>query len=190
MDALQQFGSRQELIRGFAALLAVIEQANGLINGQSGQASSPAAPLVNPLENIRDTFSTYDEQTLPNGNVVRRYDNGAVRVMNPRSGIVQEERMNGNLLVSMPTGRVLFQEQPGFPLLVFNSVHGGAPLLARVAIVQLGTAAEAKPAFQFEDQEGNHFVDLESLRYVKVSHNAMQGGAPAPQKEARLPQVA
>lgn len=185
MDALQMLGAnRQELIRGFAALLAAIEQANVLIGGGGGGAAAggmgmPGAAMAanapNPLTNIRDTFTSYEEADLPDGNKVRRYDSGAVRVLNLRSGVVQEERPNGNLLVSLPTGRVLFQEQPGYPLLVFNSVLGGAPILARVCIVQLGTKAEARPAFQFEDEEGNHFIDLESLRYVRVAHGVQQG---------------
>lgn len=166
MDAMNLLGNRQDLIRGFVALLAAIEQANGMTGGS--QSNAGAAP-VNPFANIQDSFSRYDEQELPNGNKLRRYDSGAVRVLNPRSGIVQEERPNGNFLVSLPTGRVIFQEQPGYPLLVFSAVHGGPPLLARVCVVQLGSASEARPAFQFEDQEGNHFVDLDSLRYVKVA---------------------
>ncbi len=143
--------------------------------GQGAQSGgSQAGATVNPFANIQDSFTSYEEHELANGNKLRRYDSGAVRVLNLRSGIVQEERPNGNFLVSMPTGRVLFQEQPGYPLLVFNAVHGGAPILARVCIVQLGTGAEAQPAFQFEDEEGNHFVDLDSLRYVKVAHAHMQ----------------
>ncbi|MBT9588515.1 hypothetical protein IV102_34580 [bacterium] len=184
MDALNMLGNSKDLIRGFAALLAAIEQANALVGGGSG-SQAQSAPSVNPFANINDTFTSYEEQELPNGNKLRRYDSGAVRVINPRSGIVQEERPNGNFLVSMPTGRVLFQEQPGYPLLVFNSVQGGPPILARVCIVQLGTGSEAQPAFQFEDEDGNHFVDLDSLRYVKVAHNQMQPAtavsAPAPQ---------
>jgi hypothetical protein len=176
-------GNRQELVRGFAALLAAIEQANVLAG--SGSGSQAPAATVNPFANITDTFTSYEEQELPNGNKLRRYDSGAVRVINPRSGIVQEERPNGNFLVSMPTGRVLFQEQPGYPLLVFSSVQGGPPILARVCIVQLGTGSEAQPSFQFEDEDGNHFVDLDSLRYVRVAHNQMQPAttvsAPAPQ---------
>lgn len=179
-------GNSQELIRGFAALLAAIEQANGL----AGNQSNTKAPAVNPFSDIRDTFTSYEEKELPNGNLLRRYDTGAVRIINPRSGIVQEERPNGNFLLSLPTGRVLFQEQPGYPLLVFSSVHGGPPLLARVCIVQLGTGAEAQPAFQFEDEEGNHFVDLDSLRYVRVAHNQVQSGATAVNQSAPQLQVA
>lgn len=181
MDAMNLLGDRQDLIRGFAALLAAIEQANLLTKGGS---QTPAA-TVNPFANITDSFTSYEEQELPNGNKLRRYDSGAVRVLNPRSGIMQEERPNGNFLVSLPTGRVIFQEQPGYPLLVFSSVQGGPPLLARVCIVQLGSGSTAQPSFQFEDEEGNHFVDLDSLRYVRVAHNQMQPAtttalAPAP----------
>lgn len=165
MDAMNLLGNSKDLIRGFAALLAAIEQANMMAGGQS----QAAAPTVNPFANIQDSFTRYDEQELANGNKLRRYDTGNVRILNPRSGIVQEERPNGNFLVSLPTGRVIFQEQPGYPLLVFSSVHGGPPLLARVCVVQLGAASEARPAFQFEDGEGNHFVDLDTLRYVKVA---------------------
>ncbi|MBX3167990.1 MAG: hypothetical protein KF760_11285 [Candidatus Eremiobacteraeota bacterium] len=167
MDALNLLGNSKDLIRGFAALLAAIEQANLMTGGQGSPASATAS--VNPFANIQDSFSRYDEQELPNGNKLRRYDTGNVRILNPRSGIVQEERPNGNFLVSLPTGRIIFQEQPGYPLLVFSSIHGGPPLMARVCVVQLGAASEARPAFQFEDQEGNHFVDLDSLRYVKVA---------------------
>lgn len=181
MDAMNLLGNSKDLIRGFAALLAAIEQANMMAGGQSQAAS----PTINPFANIQDSFTRYDEQELANGNKLRRYDTGNVRILNPRSGIVQEERPNGNFLVSLPTGRVIFQEQPGYPLLVFSSVHGGPPLLARVCVVQLGAASEARPAFQFEDGEGNHFVDLDTLRYVKVApahlQTATQVNQPAPQ---------
>lgn len=169
---MDMLANSQELIRGFAALLAAIEQVNNL-NPRAGSTPSESTPARNPLE-ARDTFTSYEEKQLPNGNLVRRYDNGAVRVLNLRSGIVQEERINGNLLVSLPTGRVIFQEQPGYPLLVFNSVQGGPPVLARVCIVQLGTGSEASPSFQFEDEEGNHFIDLDTLRYVRVAPNVHQ----------------
>jgi hypothetical protein len=176
---MESLANRDDLIRGFAALLAAIEQANLMNGGRpasggGGQARAVEAPFQQP--EIRDTFTSYEESELPNGNKVRRYDTGAVRVLNHRSGIVQEERVNGNMLVSLPTGRVLFQEHPGYPLLVFDSVNGGQPLLARVVIVQLGTGSEAAPAFQFEDPDGHHFVDLDSLRYVRVAKNQ----APAP----------
>jgi hypothetical protein len=196
MDALQLLGgNRNDLIRGFAALLTAIEQANLLMSGGAGAASGGAggsvqASVPNPLTDIRDTFTQYEEKTLPDGNKVRRYDTGAVRILNMRSGVVQEERPNGNLLVSLPTGRVLFQEQPGYPLLVFNSILGGAPLLARVCIVQLGTESEARPAFQFEDEEGNHFIDLESLRYVKVQHGVQQPLGDTAVSHNRMAQVA
>lgn len=182
MDALNLLGNSKDLIRGFAALLAAIEQANMMTGG--GSQSAPAA-TINPFANIQDTFSRYDEQELGNGNKLRRYDSGAVRILNPRSGIVQEERPNGNFLVSLPTGRVIFQEQPGYPLLVFSSLHAGPPLMARVCVVQLGAASEARPAFQFEDGEGNHFVDLDTLRYVKVAPAHVQS---ATQVDQAVPQ--
>ncbi len=167
-------GNGQDLIRGFAALLTAIEQANQVLaQGDKSSNQGQNFPSVpNILENIRDTFTSYEEKELSDGRLLRRYENGAVRILNPKSGVVQEERINGNLLISLPTGRVVFQEQPGYPLLVFNSVDGGTPVLGKVVMVQLGQNSEARPAFQFDDQDGSHFIDMESLRYVKVKENA------------------
>lgn len=162
--------NRQELIRGFAALLSAIEQVSNLsANGAAArQNSAPAHVVTLPFEQIQDTFSGYEEQELSDGRKLRRYDTGAVRIINPKSQVMQEERPNGNLLVSLHSGKVIFQEQPGFPLLVFNSVQAGPPRLGRVAMVQFGSDTEPCPAFHFEDEEGGHFVVLESLRYIKV----------------------
>lgn len=188
----QAFGSSQDLIRGFAALLTAIEQANHNLGQGRAPGQGPSLPsLPNILENIRDTFTSYEEKELADGRLLRRYDNGAVRILNLKSGVVQEERINGNLLISLPTGRVVFQEQPGYPLLVFNSVDGGTPVLGKVVMVQLGQMSEARPAFQFDDEDGSHFIDLESLRYVKVNQQqAVQGATQAEVRRELLSQAA
>lgn len=164
--------NRHELIRGFAALLTAIEQVSNLSgNGAAAPRQSAAQPniVTLPFEQIKDTFTGYEEHELADGRKVRRYDTGAVRIINPKSQVMQEERPNGNLLVSLHSGKVIFQEQPGFPLLVFNSVQAGPPRLGRVAMVQFGSDTEPCPAFHFEDEEGGHFVVLETLRYIKVN---------------------
>src|SRR5688500_1211170 len=42
-----------------------------------------------------DSVESYEEKTMENGNLLRHYRNGSVRMENPSSGVIQEERADG-----------------------------------------------------------------------------------------------
>jgi len=176
---------KQKLVQEFANLLSQMEQA---VRGSSGGSTPEAAwndsrsgggggfsgrsPEEHFAKGTIDSFSNYEELNLADGRILRRYDTGAVRVENPKSGIIQEERADGSLIISLPNGRVIFQEYRGEPLLVYDTDRGGAPMLARVGSATLPGESSAKFVFHFQDQDGSHLVDLETLRYYRVRQPA------------------
>lgn len=175
---------KQKLVEEFSNLLGQMEQAvRGGSNatpeaawndqrsgggGAGGGGFSGRSPEEHFAKGTVDSFSGYEELNLPDGRVLRRYDSGSVRVENPKSGVIQEERADGSLIISMPNGRVIFQEYRGEPLLVYDTDRGGAPMLARVGSATLPGEPAARFVFHFQDQEGSHLVDLETLRYYRV----------------------
>lgn len=182
--------NKEKLVQDFVSLLSAMEQAAGGGGGSAPQAPGAggrgggAAGLEDwsdePLDNIPggtvDSFTDYDELVLEDGRILRRYDNGSVRVENPTSGVIQEERADGSLVVSLPNGKVMFQEFRGEPLLVYDTERGGPPGLARVSSAQLPGETQPKFVFHFQDFEGSHLVELESLRYYRVRRQAMAAG--------------
>lgn len=172
---MDQGFDKQKLVQDFANLLSQMEQA---VRGASGPPEAAfggaggllggTSPEQHYSKGTIDSFTDYEELTLPDGRILRRYDSGAVRVENPKSGIIQEERADGGLIISLPNGRVIFQEYRGEPLLVYDTDRGGAPTLARVGSATLPEESQAKFVFHFQDQDGSHLVDLETLRYYRV----------------------
>lgn len=170
---------KHKLVQEFANLLSQMEQA--VRGGSSGVTPEQAfndgrgagSGFIGSGEEhfakgTIDSFSNYEELNLQDGRVLRRYDTGAVRVENPKSGVIQEERADGSLIISMPNGRVIFQEYRGEPLLVYNTDAGGPPMLARVGSATLPGETTARFVFHFQDPDGSHLVDLETLRYYRV----------------------
>jgi hypothetical protein len=132
-------------------------------------AASIVPEIALPPRPMVDSFTRYEELKLGDGRVLRRYDTGAVRVENPKSGVIQEERADGSLLLSLPTGKVIFQEFRGEPLLVYNPDDRSLPPdLARVSNAVIPGETEPRFVFHFQDQEGTHLVDLEKLRYFRI----------------------
>jgi len=160
---------KHKLVSDFANLLAQMEQA---VRGQGSSSpqggSSGRTPEEHYSKGTIDSFTDYEELNLEDGRILRRYDSGAVRVENPKSGIIQEERADGGLIISLPNGRVIFQEYRGEPLLLYDTDRGGPPTLARVGSATLPEETQARFVFHFQDQDGSHLVDLETLRYYKV----------------------
>lgn len=91
-----------------------------------------------------------------------------MRVENPKSGVIQEERLDGSLVVSLPSGTVIFQEFRGEPLLVYNVDRKKRPLMARVSSATLPGESVAKFVFFFQDEGGTHLIEMGTLRYYKV----------------------
>ncbi len=143
--------------------------ANAANSRNSNNSQSTNDRVLAPV----DTVPNYSQSFLDDGRVLKQYDDGSVRLENPRSGVIQEERANGSLLVSLPDGKLLFQEFPSDPLLVYDLNHQEAPpRLAGVGMVALPGESDAKPVYNFRDDSGTHLVDIQSLRYFRVRNNA------------------
>jgi len=167
---------KERLVSDFANLLAQMERAVRGEGGGGGGGGAPSrgggggpTPEEHYAKGTIDSFSGYEELVLSDGRVLRRYDSGSVRVENPKSGVIQEERADGGLIISLPNGRVIFQEYRGEPLLVYDTDRGGAPVLARVGSATLPGEDQARFVFHFQDHECSHLVDLETLRYYRVN---------------------
>lgn len=156
-----------QLMQEFAAMMAAKK-------GQQPDQEMPewVDDLGEPLDNIPggtvDTFNEYEEVTLEDGRILRRYTSGSVRVENPVSGVIQDEKPDGSMVISLPDGKVLFQEFRGEPLLLYDTEKGGPPGLARVSSAQLPGDSTAKFVFHFQEGEVAHMVELESLRYYRL----------------------
>lgn len=155
------------MVEEFAAMLAAKEAGRA-----EAEASDWIEDFSDPLENMPgglvDSFNEFDEVTLEDGRILRRYHTGAVRVENPTSGVIQEEKVDGSLVISMPDGKVLHQEFRGEPLLLYDTEKGGPPGLARVSTAQLPGESQPRFVFHFQDGEIAHMVELESLRYYRL----------------------
>jgi hypothetical protein len=119
------------------------------------------------LDNIKDNFLAYQEMQLPDGCLLRTYENGNVRRINPRTQLIEEETAEGNLLMSLPDGRYIFQEMPGAPLFLHDAEQPGHLQLVRAAGFQIGHEHEI-PAFYFEDGNQTLLIDLETLRTYRL----------------------
>lgn len=160
---------KDQLVQQFASLLgeaAKKDQTPDL--PEDGWVEDWAEPLENIPGGTVDSFNDYEEVTLEDGRLLRRYAGGSVRVENPTSGVIQEERVDGSLVISLPDGKVLFQEFRGEPLLLYDTEKGGAPGLARVSSAQLPGESQPRFVFHFQDGEIAHMVELESLRYYRL----------------------
>ena len=139
---------------------------------QSAEVPEWVDDLSDPLDNIpggtQDSFNEYEEVVLEDGRILRRYATGSVRVENPTSGVIQDEKPDGSMVISLPDGKVLFQEFRGEPLLLYDTEKGGAPGLARVSSAQLPGDSQAKYVFHFQEGDIAHMVELESLRYYRL----------------------
>ncbi|MBM3461401.1 MAG: hypothetical protein FJX76_04815 [Armatimonadetes bacterium] len=139
-------------------------QHTGMAQNQAKTEKATEEPPSNGVDRIR----AFEEKTLNNGNVMREYEDGTVRLHNEQSGVIQEERPDGSFLVSLPDGQVLYQQFHGHPLLAYdlNNVEL-PPRLAQVARVRLGQG-EPSLAYTFDDASGRQLVELESLRLFRV----------------------
>lgn len=160
---------KDQLVQQFASLLGEVNNKQNTPDlPDDGWVEDWAEPLENIPGGTLDSFNDYEEATLEDGRLLRRYTSGAVRVENPTSGVIQEERVDGSLVISLPDGKVLFQEFRGEPLLLYDTVNQGAPGLARVSSAQLPGETQPRFVFHFQDGEVAHMVELESLRYYRL----------------------
>lgn len=176
---------RQSLMRGMAILVALLQtlpqdavapkqeddnhftSRNGSSVGDAGLISFLSDGDNSPLDQQRDSYLSYEERPLKDGRKVRQYENGNTRIYSADGSVIQEERDNGNFMVSLPTGRVLYQEQPGEPLMVIDSATRQPLGMARVVMLQLGEG-DPRAAFTFIDGNSAHFVDVENLKYYRM----------------------
>jgi hypothetical protein len=172
----------QKVMAGFVTLLSALEQMSQqapaeMPSGGYGDGSGAAAPSAATVvldeavvDGQMDSFLSYEEETLRDGRIMRRYNNGAVRLENPTSGVIQEERPDGSLLVSLPNGRDIYQRFRGEPLLVYDTHRGGSPRLATVSSARLPGEKAAKLVYHFQDDDGHHLVEVEGLRYYRLKN--------------------
>lgn len=160
---------KDKLVKEFASLLTSVNEKEASEQlPPDGWVEDWSEPLENIPGGTMDTFNDYDEVTLEDERILRRYSSGAVRVENPTSGVIQEEKVDGSMVISLPDGKVLFQEFRGEPLLLYDTENGGAPGLARVSSAQLPGEAQPRFVFHFQDGDVAHMVELESLRYYRL----------------------
>lgn len=163
------------LIEGLKGLLMTVQNAAAGI--QQNQAQEAETPYViddgrgGRLAGQRVVKDSVDEfQEIGDGTrLVRNYENGTTRTENVQSGVIMEERPDGSLYVSLAEGRLIHQSAPGEPILAYNSVLGGPPRIAQVSKVHLDPNSEPTVALHFEDDDGVHFVEIDTLRYYKLS---------------------
>ena len=160
---------KEKLVQQFASLLGEASNRNDTpVLPDDGWVEDWSEPLENIPGGTIDSLNDYEEVALEDGRLLRRYTSGAVRVENPTSGVIQEERVDGSMVISLPDGKVLFQEFRGEPLLLYDTENGGAPGLARVSSAQLPGETQPRFVFHFQDGEIAHMVELESLRYYRL----------------------
>lgn len=180
------FIDKRDLLRGFAFLLSALEQAarvavletpeRGMQDHfrsrgevESATTTGPEALLDAPgtlLDNIKDSFTDYQESPLQDGRTLRNYEDGKIRLLNSVSGVIQEERATGKMLISLPNGRIIYQDNPGEPLLVYDTRGNHEPIMARVSLLRQATGA--RYVYNFEDACGTHLIDLETLEYFTL----------------------
>ncbi len=133
--------------------------------GPSGPDALQDAPGTH-LDNIRDAFSEYYESSLQDGRSLRNYEDGRIRLINHQSGVIQEERLTGKMLISLPNGRIIYQDNPGEPLLVYDTTGAAEPIIARVSLLRQGLSS--RYVYNFTDHTGTHLIDLETLEYFHL----------------------
>lgn len=121
------------------------------------------------IAHSRDAYADYECETLPDGRLVKRFHDGTVRVENTSTGLIQEERKDGTFLVSLPSGRLLYQAFAGDPLLAYNlNEVNSPPIVAQVAMTQLPGRVEPSLVYTFVENQQTHVIDAESLRYFRT----------------------
>lgn len=174
--ATEQREEQQGVVRGMIALLEALGSAVSMSVSQgSGDRNGNSSPdLVEDLDLILepDSYTEYSEELVDGSRVVRNFENGSVRLENTVSGVIQEERRDGSLVVSLPTGQVIFQQFAGEPLLVYDTESDAPPMLAQVGYIQLPGNQEETAAYYFQEGQVSHLIELETLRYFRLAPGA------------------
>lgn len=163
----------------FAALLQTVDLAARLARQvdaeeedyqppHNGNSSYGSVSVSYRQANNNDGFTEYEEEYLNEDLSLRRYPNGTVRLQNHQSGVVQEERPDGSLIISLPDGRVLYQRMGGESVLVMDTTSGYAPKVAQVSAVRIPDQDEPALMFHFQDRNGTHLIEVETLRYFRA----------------------
>ena len=147
---------RSAALRGMFAFLKLVELAVALVRVPENRETEPEI-----ADGLAECTQEYAGELL-----VSRYPGGALRRENPLSGVIQEERADGALTVSLPGGKILTQGCPGDSLLVFDLENPGPPRLGRMA----STTIEGVPSlvYHYHEPGCHHLVEVSSLRYFKV----------------------
>ncbi len=171
----RQFLDPNSLSRGLQTLVRTVQWAaqvaQGKTNGNAyeGHAEREGNGSSNYQQNESDEFEDYDEEAMADGRLVRRYEDGTIRVENPSSGVMQEECPDGSLTVSLPGGKIIYQQYRGEPLLVYDSNGKYKPSIAQVSSVTMPGMEAPSVMFHFQDAQGTHLIELETLRYYRLN---------------------
>lgn len=148
------------LMNGAMALLKILEFAAGALAQNQAVVEAPDCAL-----NTHDTVLGCVQENL-GGLLISRYEDGSLRKQNPVSGVVQEERPDGSLLVSLPSGTLITQRYRGEPLVVSDPQWPGVWHPARVANTTID--GQRSLVYHYQDASGHHVVELDTLRYFKI----------------------
>ncbi len=164
----QQGNPVVNLIEGLKGLLQNVQTVAMASQGMSGGESGPTDTVGPPQVTVKDRLDNFQEEG-DGQRLMRRYEDGTTRTENVASGVIMEERPDGSLYVSLAEGRLIHQAAPGEPILAYDSVNGGPPRVAQVSKVHFEADAEPTVALHFEDELGVHFVELDTLRYFRLT---------------------
>ncbi|GMU51265.1 MAG: hypothetical protein AMXMBFR33_04110 [Candidatus Xenobia bacterium] len=170
-ELMQELNGLLDNVHSIAAQVSV--ECQSLLDEETPQAcgngNSFAGQFLSPQ--FCDRADRFHEECV-GSHLVRRYENGAVRVENISSGVIMEERPDGSLIVSLVNGLMLHQAAPQESVLVLDCNGRRPPQVARVSNVHLRGAQAPVTFMHFEDEEGEHYVDIETLRYFRLSRSA------------------
>ena len=97
---------------------------------------------------------------------ISHYPDGAIRRENIHSGVIQEQRPDGSLIVSLPDGKI-FRQHLGAPLHVVDLENPGPPMPARVMNACIADAPSLVDHYE-DPQAGHYIVEVSTLRYFQV----------------------
>jgi hypothetical protein len=146
-----------DFINGMMSLLKVVVAGDWMGAVSSASESTPAIPDL-----VTDCYKE-NHGSL----VVSHYGDGSVRWENVHSGVLREESADGSMTLSLPDGRIIYQQFEGGSLRVHDLENGGAPLVAH--LVQAHIQATPSAVYHYEDpQSGHYIIEKDTLRFFQV----------------------
>jgi hypothetical protein len=130
----------------------------------------PPVPPCVIADGFEDAFREQNGALL-----VSHYADGTVRRENVDSGVIEEVRGDGSMIVSLPDGMILRQAFDGAPLLALDLERSAPPSLARVVQAPIEDAPSAVYHYTVPSA-GHYIVELSTLRHFQVLDTAFFAG--------------